>query len=377
MTSDRLRDVALWLLIVAAGVFLIERLFVVLTFFANPLLLFGLSWLVSLILQPPVRRLTGLSIPIPKALQPAARHATEWHMPASLAVPLVYLIAFTILTFLIFALVPAIGPQIIRLGETTPTLVAALASTIQNFEERLRGFGFRGDLSAVVQPEAIAQQVGAIGTTLVQQSLGIASSIATLLFSAFLILILSFYMTIDGARIGARLIELMPTQMRDEARLLLDMVDRVFGGFLRAQILQSLIYGAITAVVMATLGIGDIALASVLASILIVIPLVGAIIALIPPIVFALATAPDQTILLVVLLFVAQQILFNLIMPRLLGESVGLHPLLVFAAMLIGGTVAGGWGLLFGIPIAGVAASILQFIYQRTSRESYAGVIER
>jgi predicted PurR-regulated permease PerM len=377
MMSDRLRDVALWLLIVAAGVFLIERLFVVLTFFANPLLLFGLSWLVSLILQPPVRRLTGLSIPIPKALQPAARHATEWHMPASLAVPLVYLIAFAILTFLILALVPAIGPQIIRLGETTPTLVAALASTIQNFEERLRGFGFRGDLSAVVQPEAIAQQVGALGTTLVQQSLGIASSIATLLFSAFLILILSFYMTIDGARIGARLIELMPTQMRDEARLLLDMVDRVFGGFLRAQILQSLIYGAITAVVMTTLGIGDIALASVLASILIVIPLVGAIIALIPPIVFALATAPDQTILLVVLLFVAQQILFNLIMPRLLGESVGLHPLLVFAAMLIGGTVAGGWGLLFGIPIAGVAASILQFFYQRTSRESYAGVIER
>ena len=64
-------------------------------------------------------------------------------------------------------------------------------------------------------------------------------------------------------------------------------------------------------------------------------------------------------------LIVIQQILFNMVMPRLMGRIVGLHPLLVFAAILIGAVLAGTWGILFGVPIAGVIASVLQFFYLR------------
>jgi predicted PurR-regulated permease PerM len=63
-------------------------------------------------------------------------------------------------------------------------------------------------------------------------------------------------------------------------------------------------------------------------------------------------------------------------MPRLMGRIVGLHPLLVFAAILVGATVAGGWGILFGIPIAGVVASVLQFIYTRATGEPMPVVTE-
>ncbi|MDZ4722221.1 MAG: AI-2E family transporter [Roseiflexaceae bacterium] len=371
MSSDQLRDTALWLLITATVVFLAERFLFLLAFFANPLLLFGLSWLLSLILQPIVRRLTDLPIPVPVRLRRAARGATEWHIAPALAVPLVYIFVFTLLIVLVIALVPAIGPQIIQLGNAMPTAVATLASWIQASEDQLRRFGFRGDLNTILQPEALAQQVGAIGTALVQQSVGIASSIASLLFSAFLVLILSFYMTIDGHRLSERAIAMMPPRLHEETRQFLELVDRVFGGFLRAQILQSVIYGFATIIIMASLGIGDVALAGVLSAILVAIPLIGSLFALIPPVLIVLVQAPDQTLWLIVLLFIAQQILFNMIMPRLMGQSVGLHPLLVFAAMLIGGTFAGGWGLLFGIPVAGVIASVLQFLYQRASRRAF------
>lgn len=371
MSSDRLRDTALWLLITATGVFLIERFLFLLAFFANPLLLFVLSWLLSLILQPIVHQLTSLPIPIPRRLRRAARGATEWHLPPIVAVPLVYILVFTFFTVLMIALIPAMGPQIIQLGNAMPTAVATLATWIQAAEDQLRRFGFRGDLNTIVQPEALAQQVGAIGTALVQQSVGIASSIASLLFSAFLVLILSFYMTLDGQRLSERAIAMMPPRLHEETRQFLDLVDRVFGGFLRAQILQSVIYGFTTIVVMAMLGIGDVALAGVLSAILVIIPLVGALFAIIPPVLIVLVQAPNQTLWLIVMLFIAQQILFNVIMPRLMGQSVGLHPLLVFAAMLIGGTLAGGWGLLFGIPVAGVIASVFQFVYQRAGRRAF------
>jgi predicted PurR-regulated permease PerM len=93
---------------------------------------------------------------------------------------------------------------------------------------------------------------------------------------------------------------------------------------------------------------------------------------IIPPLLIVLVQRPDQFFLMLIILAVVQQVLFNMIMPRLMGRIVGLHPLLVFAAILVGATVAGGWGILFGIPIAGVVASVLQFIYSRATGEEPA-----
>jgi predicted PurR-regulated permease PerM len=376
MTDNRLRNTALWLAIIALTVFLLERLFVVLTFFATPLLLFGLSWLLALVLQPVARSLTMIEFMLPLTVQrslglrPAA---ATWRLPKALAVLLIFLGVLALLGIFVFALVPAIGPQLARLGEAMPTIAPILTSWTQAFDQQLRRIGVRADLTSIIEPQALTQQIGAVGTSLVQQSLGIASGIANLLFNAFLVLIISFYITLDAERIGQRVIDFLPDQWHEEAGTLFQMVDGVFGGFLRAQLLQSLIYGTATAIVMALLGIPDVTLASVLSGLLIAIPLIGALFALIPPILVVLVISPDKLLFLIALLFVAQQILFNVVMPRLMGKSVGLHPLLVFAAMLVGATVAGPWGLLFGIPVAGVLASVLQFVYQRAGQRPAPG----
>ncbi len=368
MNSDRLRDTAFLIVIIVASVYLFERLFSVLAFFATPLLLFSMAWLLSLVLQPLVRQVVQIEFNLSPSIQRFFRvHAPIWRMPAFLAAPLVFVAVFALVAVIFVALLPALGPQISAFGETLANAGPTMNAWMQQTQTQLRSFGFRGNLNSIVQPEAIIQQIGAIGSSFVQQSLGIASSVANVFFNVFLVLILSFYITLDGPRISEKVIEIMPRSVRAETRIFFEMVDRVFGGFLRAQLLQSLVYGCATAICMALLGIPDIALASVLSAILIIIPLIGALFALLPPILIVLLEAPDKTLWLLVLLFITQQVLFNMIMPRLLGRSVGLHPLLVFAAMLFGATVAGPWGLIFGIPLAGVAASLLQFLYQRNS----------
>jgi hypothetical protein len=146
-------------------------------------------------------------------------------------------------------------------------------------------------------------------------------------------------------------------------------VNGTFGGFLRAQLIQGLIYGLATALVMSALGLDYVALASVLAAIVVLAPIIGSVLGAIPPLLIVLIEKPDRFLLMLIILVIVQQVLFNMIMPRLMGRIVGLHPLLVFAAILVGATVAGGWGILFGIPIAGVVASVLQFIYSRATGE--------
>ena len=369
MNSDRLRDTAFLLVIIVASVYLFERIFSVLAFFASPLLLFSISWLLSLVLQPMVHQVVQIEFNLAPSVQRFFRIKNNvWQMPAFLAAPLVFVAVIALVAVVFIALLPALGPQLSTLGETLSNAGPTLTLWVQGLETRLRNIGFRGNLNSIVQPDAISQQITALGASFVQQSIGIASGVANGLFNVFLVLILSFYITLDGQRIGEQVIEIIPLSVRDETRMFFEMVDRVFGGFLRAQLLQSLVYGCATAICMALFGIPDIALASVLSAILIIIPLIGALFALLPPVLIVLLEAPDKTLWLILLLFVTQQILFNMIMPRLLGRSVGLHPLLVFAAMLFGATVAGPWGLIFGIPIAGVAASLLQFLYQRSNQ---------
>ncbi|HEX9370120.1 MAG TPA: AI-2E family transporter, partial [Roseiflexaceae bacterium] len=200
-----------------------------------------------------------------------------------------------------------------------------------------------------------------------QQSLGIAGRVATLLIDLVLVLILSFYMTLDGPRISARIVEMLPTSWRADMLRFFAIVNQTFGGFLRAQLLQGTIYGLATAVVMSALGLDFVALASVLAAIIVLVPIIGGILGVIPPLLIVLIEKPDRFLITLLILTAVQQVLFNMVMPRLMGRIVGLHPLLVFAAILVGAAVAGGWGILFGIPIAGVVAAVLQFIYGRAT----------
>jgi predicted PurR-regulated permease PerM len=371
MSQQQLQGFALWLLIICAAVFLAERLYVVLGFLASPLLLFGLAWLIGLILQPAVAWVTGVAVPLPQSARVANRlgvTTTVWYMPRTLAVLLVYLALFALLLVLMLALVPAIRPQLAGLTTSMPDSVDILVRWTADLQLMLQRLGFRGDLTAMLQPAALAEQAANLGTSALQQSLGIAGSIATLMFNISLVLILSFYITLDGPRLGEGLLRIMPAHIRQETETFFQIVDRTFGGFLRAQLLNSLLYGMATAVVMGVVGLNDVALASVLSGVLVLVPLIGGVFALVPPALVALIESPDRLLPVLAGLVIVQQVLFNVVLPRLVGQIIGLHPLLVFAALLVGGAVAGGWGILFGIPVAGVLASVSHYIYLRANR---------
>jgi predicted PurR-regulated permease PerM len=76
-----------------------------------------------------------------------------------------------------------------------------------------------------------------------------------------------------------------------------------------------------------------------------------------------LIQSPGLTPVLLIVLFVYQFVIVNVLMPRLMSDAVGLHPLLVFAAILFSVKIAGFWGAFFGIPIAGVLWAMLVFFF--------------
>jgi predicted PurR-regulated permease PerM len=184
---------------------------------------------------------------------------------------------------------------------------------------------------------------------------------------------LSFYLLLDGHRIAEGLVHLTPVAWRPEVRFFMASVDRTFGGFIRGQVIQGLIYGAGTGLIAALVGLNYALLLAILAGLLMLVPVVGAFLAIIPPLLVAGLQGGWGTLLLVALaLIVLQQIVLNVVAPRVVGHAVGLHPLLFFLAMLVGLKVGGAAGALFGVPIAGVLNAMALFIARLSPKDAHA-----
>ena len=184
-----------------------------------------------------------------------------------------------------------------------------------------------------------------------------------------IVLILAFYMTLDGPKIAKRALSYFPPVVREIASDAYAIINRKFGGYLRGQIILAASYGALTYVVAVSFGLQFQIFIAAFAAIMMLIPFIGTFLALIPPIIFFIAANPSfpfaKFLLFLAVLIATQQIVINLLAPRVMGSAVGMHPLLVVLGLLLGVQVAGLWGAIFGVPIFGAIVETTDLIYRR------------
>jgi predicted PurR-regulated permease PerM len=134
--------------------------------------------------------------------------------------------------------------------------------------------------------------------------------------------------------------------------------------------IQALTGGLGTGVLMSLLNVDYALLSSFVAGVTLLIPFLGPVLAVLLPVAIALLTRPEAAIWLFISLLALQQVIFQVLAPRILSRQVGLHPLLVFFAVLTGARVAGVWGAIFGVPIVAVVTTMISFY--RASQEERA-----
>ena len=346
MERDPLVRGLLLMLAAIGSVWLAGWVWQVVSQFADVLLLFFLAWLLAFVLNPLARQLGRLGLP----------------RPAGVAV--VYLLLALVLVTIGLLLVPALVTQTVQLATSLP----ALADNLQQRADQLHlGLVQRG------LPEAQLQEVyrnaitraEAIGTTALSSSVTIATSILGGFLSASLVLIISFYIMLDGDKIARLFVSLMPVRYREGVDTALEQIDRTFGGFVRGQLVQALVYSTGTWVVMQIAGLPYSLVLSIFAGLAMAIPFIGPYLAMGPPIILAIILTPGSVWWVFILLFILQFVVVNVVAPRIMSRQIGIHPLLVFAAVLIGAQVAGGWGAIFGVPAAAMLLLLMRVFYQR------------
>jgi predicted PurR-regulated permease PerM len=346
----RLVDAVLVLAVIALGFIVATDFAIVFYAFGDILLLFFLAWLLSFALLPLIN---GVARLVPR-------------LPQAGAVIVVYLaIVFVLLAILVQAsasLAQSVGQFI----ADAPKLAVELENLLAGVEERLAVLGFTVDL--VDQVPVIVDNLRQWATQLVGPLQSLAFASIGVFGNILMLVILSIYIALDREAIVAFLFRLVPPSLATEARLLQTSVSRSFGGFLRGQVVMGLVFGAFTAVVNVVFGLPYAALTTVSAGLLQMIPFFGPFVSWIPPVAVAALLQPDVTLPVLIVMGIAWFVTMNIISPRLMSGSVGIHPIVVLASVIIGAKIAGVAGAIFGIPIAAVLSAFFFHWFGR-SRE--------
>ncbi len=199
---------------------------------------------------------------------------------------------------------------------------------------------------------------------------GLLLSSASKLIYVILIPIITFYLLLDLDRLRGRAIFLLPDRIREPFRRSASDVGQVFGSYVRGMLTVSLMYGVTAVGVFFLCGLGPYAiLLGVAAGILYTIPFVGPLVTSLLAAIVSLATGHDvgHTVWVLVAALVQNQVFDNVIVPRVIGHSVGLHPLVTLTSLFLGGEMFGIWGMLLSVPVAASIQVVLFRLFPKLS----------
>jgi predicted PurR-regulated permease PerM len=370
------------LLVIIATIYVAGWAYGVLRDNSNIVALFFTAWLLQFFLSPVVDFLT------------------RRNLPRLLAVAYVYLVLALAVVILFVALIPGIYTQATRLVDTLThqstqdqisSAISHTTQTIQRFlvdqlhvsKEDVNNFTKQysfsvrnGVISAGKSLQKLALQFLAPGNILVGASnvVNVFNALSSALINFVVVLVLAFYMTLDGPRLMRQFLGYFPPVVGQTMGQVSAIVNRKFAGYLRGQIILATVYGFLTYLVALKFDLSYPLLIGVFAAVMMLIPFIGTFIAIVPPLLVYIVTHPFHLptfVILFVLLVASQQVVLQFLAPRVMGTAVGMHPLLVVLGLLLGIKVAGLWGAIFGVPVFGVVVDTVDLIYRRFMAQRY------
>lgn len=297
-------------------------------------------------------------------LAPIVDRGEERGLPRLAAVALVY-VTFAVVLVLAGALLaqPFVN-QATLLIENMPRYVTNVQQQLLVIDRWLaeRGLG-TGD--GGLQAEA-GRQIYSAGTAFLADLVRILTHVASSALDTVLVLVVSFYLLLDGPRLRAALLAVVPAAHHGKLLFVETSLGRVVGGYLRGQVLMAVTLAIVVGIGMQALGMPYAIVLAVLAGVFELIPMLGPILSALPALAVALFQPFPMVLWVLAFFVVVQQIEAHVLAPRITGHAVGLHPLGAIFALLAGLELGGPLGAIVAVPLVGFLWVIATTLYRRT-----------
>lgn len=274
-------------------------------------------------------------------------------MPRIASVILIYLTAFFVLAFLLYLVIPVVISEIDAFQAGIFSFQEKIFSGLQNYRDSSFGFFLKNLQGFVINgpPIDFSQFAGGV--------VGVLSAVFGGLMSVTVLIVVSFYLAAQENSVENFLRLMAPLEYEEYVIDLWKRSQEKMGKWLRGQMLLALFVGILVFIALTVLEIKYALLFAIIAALLETIPIVGPIISAVPAVFVTIIEDPILGAGLIVLFFMIQQIESQLFVPIIMKKTVGLNPLVVVIAMLIGARLGGILGIFLAVPVASV---VVEFI---------------
>jgi len=295
-------------------------------------------------------------------IYPAVFWFQRRRLPRWAAITVVYLVVAVVIGAGLAYMGPVVTDEAQRLGADTPQLLAETRDAIVNANNNLLAtIPEAARQSAVASLDNIVSQLQTVAADFAGQALRFAASLAAFMTAVILVPLLAFYILLDLDRLREMIVDLFPARHRERTLAVLADIDVVVGGFIRGQLIVGAIVGGLVTVLLLIFKIKYALLIGVFAGVADLVPYVGAIAGAVPAVLLELFNAgPVWALTLIAAFALLYELEGHIIAPAVVGQRVGLTPLMVIIAILIGAELGGIGGMFLAVPIVGIIRVLLR-----------------
>jgi predicted PurR-regulated permease PerM len=347
----------------------------------------GLLWLLMNLLKAVhlVATITAISTLLAYVIAPGVNYLTERRrVPRIAAISLVYALCGLTGMLALAYLLPALQVQFVAFSSHFVDYVGNLQHTVDDWlvYAKTHAPRFLQEPLAKIEPESVRLDLLAkelqnnppswLGSTFAGVFTGVkaAAGAAT---GAILIPLFTFYILMDSNKYKLGFIRLIPQRWKGDMLELLGEIDHVLGKYIRGQLLVCLTIGVSIAVLLTILGVPYAILIGVFAGLVDIVPYVGVAMGMVPA--FLIALGHKGILFALFVIFMMEVVHWtegHIIVPAIIGQSVGLPPLVVMVALGAGAELGGVMGMFLSMPLAAIIRVLLQFYVARLERHELA-----
>ena len=324
-------------------------------------------------------------------IDPIVNYLERKGVKRQFGVIIVYISAILIFGILIVSVIPKTINEISNLLTSLPAMVDTLIREVNNFASNVFA-KFNIELPEnfinvyketnpkvngdVETPQIVSDILDSIKSTIndlivkAQGSLmgslsNVLSKLYGFLTSAFrlvLIIIFSFYFSVDKDRFMHRVKKAIPNKYRDDISYLTSNIDTALQQFIRGRMLMAIFVGLITMAYLLVLRVDFAIIIGLITCVADIIPYIGPFLGCAPAVLFAFMDSPMKALWVLILFVIVQWVENNILAPKLIGDSTGLNPLVILISIIIGGGVFGVWGMVISVPLMSIIFILVDFI---------------
>ena len=282
-------------------------------------------------------------------------------MPRSIAVLAAFLcvglLLAVVLAFVLFPFITEFNKFIFDL----PSLVLKIQKIGTVIEERANTVQLPDTIRNLV--EQALSGAAAYSVDLFRRIITAILNFASQIVELVVVPVLTYYFLKDWPQLKNYVIQPFPLEMRNKVSLIIEEIGMVVSGYIRGQILVSMVIGLMVFSGMYFLGVDYPLVLGLLATLTETIPIVGPIIGSVPAILLAYLVSPELSIKVIIFYLVIHQMENHIIVPNIMGHTVDLHPVAIIISLLIGGHLLGIVGMMLAVPVMAIVRVLVKHLW--------------